>query len=188
MISQYKLIWRCCFWYSLFALEVAVLKQLLHFLINSACLSWVFMRNTCFCVLLPLHAKHRVKHYLPLFTRCTLKDSSSGVRHWSSPYLVLLARLYSCSQWYCPMPLSLQVGERGKILFTATVCSWNLLDRDRRCLVLLLAIFWQLNSLCYWPTFCVQLIYFAISLDSPQPDPSWMFCEALMEEHLKDVC
>lgn len=114
---------------------------------------------------------------------CTLNtvSSSSGVRHWSSPCLVFLARLWQAhtvlmlTVVLSPWPLSLQVGERGKLPRTATVCSQNLLHRDR-VFNFIAGHMLIMNNLCCWSTFYVQLFYFPISLVSPQLDPFWVFC------------
>lgn len=133
------------------------------------------VRNPCFSA---VACHHFGKTLTSLFWLCTLKDSSSQVRHWSSPYLVLLPRLYPCSQWYCPMALKPSSRRTWEDPFH---CSWNPLEKERQCLVLL-AVFWQLNSLCYWPTFCLQLFYIAILAFAS----AWPFLDVLHKlKHLQ---
>lgn len=101
-----------------------------------------------------LNVQHRVKHCFPISRRYTLRGLSAGVRHW--PQVPI---------WYdwAARPTAqrgtlLWLVERGKMVFAAIVCCWNLLDGDKQCLVLLSpSIFWHSNNLCYWPTFGVAV-------------------------------
>lgn len=129
---------------------------------------------------------------------CTLNtvSSSSGVRHWSSPCLVFLARLWQAhtvlmlTVVLSPWPLSLQVGERGKLPRTATVCSQNLLHRDRQCLVSLLVICWSWTTYAVDPhsmfsCFTFPFLWFPLSLILFE---CFAQTKALMGQYLKDVC
>lgn len=139
------------------------------------------VRTPCFSA---VACQRWVKHCLPLFWLCTLKDSSSRVRHWSSPYLVLLPRLCPCSQWYCPMALKPSSRRTWEDPFR---CSWNPLKKARQCLVAL-AVFWTAYAIDPHSAFsCFTLKFLSVRL-SLTPLGCFAQTEGLTEEHLNDVC
>lgn len=142
------------------------------------------VRTSCFSA---IACQHWVKHCLPLFWLCTLNDSSSRVRRWSSPYLVLLPRLYPCSQWYCPMALkafkSENVGRSFSLLLESTGKRERVFSFIGRILTTE-----QLMLLTHiLPSFVLHLLFrsFPVSLTLLE---CFTQTEALTEEHLKDVC